>query len=316
MTNGKLRLGGFYRSLPMMAAEQQGFYERHGVEVEFGQVTSSTQQFQFLSDGQYDVVQTSPDNTANYRLNANNPIGKTVEAQGFIGLDYGMKLIVVARPEFDTVESLKDQAISVDALASGFAYVIYKILAEHGLERNHDYRVVSHGGVYDRFMALVVNDEDFAATLMSGGFETRAANLGFNLLDSVLDIANPYLGVWAAARADWLTANRQLAVHFIRAYQQATDWVFEPSNKDQCLEMLEAIPNTNQDLAEQLYEIQVTPGVGNVPDSSIDPRAVLNVLLIRQEFDGFEEPQDLEALVGPDTVLFDLSYREEALGSV
>ena len=312
MSNRKIRVGGFYRSLPMMAAEQRGFYEKHDVEVEFGQVTSSTQQFQYLSDGEYDVVQTSPDNTANYRLNADNPIGAKVDAQGFIGLDYGMKLIVVARPQFATVEDLKGETVSVDAPASGFAYVLYRILAQHGLERDQDYSIVSHGGVYDRYVALVVNDEDFAATLMSGGFETRAANQGFNLLDSVLDIADPYLGVWAAARTDWLKGNHDLVVDFIGAYQAATDWVFDPANKESCLDMLEAIPNTSRDLARQLFEIQVTPGVGNVPDSSIDPEAVRNVLRLREMYNGFEDPQDLDALVGPDTDLFDLSYREEA----
>ena len=314
MTDRKIKLGAFYRSLPMMAADQEGFYEQHDLDVEVGQVTSSTQQFEYLGDGRYDVVQTSPDNTANYRLNSGNPIGKRVDAQGFIGLDYGMKLIVVARPEYEKVEDLKGQRVSVDALASGFAYVLYRILAEHGLERDRDYEVVSHGGVYDRFIALVVNDEDFAATLMSGGFETRAANRGFNLLDSVLDIADPYLGVWAAARTQWLQENRGLVVDFIRAYQAATDWVFDTTNRDACVEMLEAIPNTSREIAEELYEIQVAPGVGNVPDSSIAPAAVRSVLELRQMYDGFEEPQDLDALVGPDTTLFDLSYRAEALG--
>ncbi|MPZ54875.1 MAG: PhnD/SsuA/transferrin family substrate-binding protein, partial [Acidimicrobiia bacterium] len=115
MSSRQIRLGAFYRSLPMLAADQHGFYEKHDVEVEFGQVRSSTQQFQYLSDGEYDVVQTSPDNTANYRLNAHNPIGRLVEAKGFMGMDYGMLLIVVARPEIGTVADLAGKTASVDA---------------------------------------------------------------------------------------------------------------------------------------------------------------------------------------------------------
>ncbi len=310
----KIRLGGFYRSLPMAAAETQGFYEKHGLEVEFGQVTSSTQQFQYLSDGQYDIVQTSPDNTANYRLNDHNPIDKRVEAQGFLGLDYGMYLVVVAQPDVGSVEDLRGRTISVDAFDSGFAYVIYRILANHGLERDRDYSVVSTGGVYDRYMAMVEHGADFAATLMSGGFETRAANRGFKLLESVHDISNPYLGVWAAARDEWLAANRDAAVRFVRAYLEGSAWVFDPANRDECLGMLQRIPNTPPALAEQLYDVQLKPGVGNIPGGVIDPEGVRNVLSLRVEFGGFEQPQDIEALTGPGTDLFDLSYLDAASG--
>lgn len=310
----RIRLGSFYRSLPMLAAEEKGFYADHQLEVEFDQVKSSTQQFQYLADGRYDVVQTSPDNTANYLLNENNPIGERVDAQGFLGLDYGMQLIVVARPDIGSIEDLAGTTISVDAPESGFAYVIYKILAKHGLERGRDYDIVSTGGVFDRYMAMVEGEADFAATLMSGGFETRAANRGFRLLDSVYEIADPYLGVWATARREWLADNEALTVDFISAYLEASAWVFDPSNRQECVAMLQQMPNTTPELADQLYELQLRPGVGNIPNGEIDPEGVRNVLALRQEFSGFEQSQDLDALVGPDSTLFDVRYLSRAAG--
>lgn len=298
-----IKLGAFYRSLPMMAAEQKGFYADRDVEIDYGQVSSSTQQFEYLRDGGYDVVQTSPDNTANYRLNERTALGGRLDAQGFLGLDYSMLLIVVAQPDVTSLEQLRGRNISVDAVASGFAYVIYEILERAGLERDRDYTVVSHGGVFDRYKAMVLDGEDIGATLMSGGFETRAARQGFNLLDSVHDIADPYLGVWAAARTDWLEANADLVGDMVDGYRAASAWVFDPANREECLDMLMALPNTPRDLAEDLYEIQLRPGVGNVPDGGIDPAAVRNVLAMRQRFGGFEEDQDLDALVGPDSTL-------------
>lgn len=306
----RIRLGGFYRSLPMTVAEEQGLYAARNLEVEFDQVSSSTQQFQYLSDGGYDVVQTSPDNTANYCLNRGNPIGQVVPAKGFLGLDHGMYLVVVAQPGFDSIEQLRGKTVAVDAPESGFAYVIYKILANHGLQRGADYDIVSTGGVYDRFVAMVEQGADFAATLMSGGFETRAADRGFVLLDSVHDIYDPYLGVWAAARDDWLEGNPDLATDFVAAYRQASDWVFDPLNRDACIEMLQRLPNTSSELAESLYRIQVTPGVGNIEGGVIDPVGVRNVLSLRDEFGGFEEPQDLDELVEPGGGLFELRFIE------
>src|SRR5690606_17412107 len=128
VNNRTIRLGGFYRSLPMLVAEEKGFYSRFDIEMEFGQVSSSTQQFEFLADGRYDIVQTSPDNTANYRLNDDNPIGRRVDARGFLGLDYGMLLVLVARPEIESIGDLRGEVVSVDAPASGFAFVVYEIL--------------------------------------------------------------------------------------------------------------------------------------------------------------------------------------------
>lgn len=309
---GRIRLGCFYRSLPMIAAEQLGFYNEGGVDVDHQQVTSSTQQFEYLRDDRYDVVQTSPDNVANYRYNDGNPIGTRIDGQGFMGMDYGMLLAVVTRPGIASIEALRGGTVSVDAPASGFAYVLYKILARHGLRRGEDYAVVSTGGVADRYRGLLETD-DFDATLLSGGFETRAKNAGYVLLDSVHDIADPYLGVWAAAKSTWLRTNADLAAAFIAAYRRATRWCFDPANREACLELLMQAPRTPRSLAEQLYEIQLREGVGNVPDASIDPAGVLSVLKLREEFDGFEEPPDLNAIAETDGDLYDLSYHRAAV---
>jgi ABC-type nitrate/sulfonate/bicarbonate transport system substrate-binding protein len=307
-----IRLGGFYRSLPMVVADEEGYNEARDVRVEFAQVSSSIQQFQSLADGGYDIVQTSPDNSANYWLNRGNPIGQIVDAPGFLGLDYGMYLVIVAQPEIESVEQLAGTTISVDAPESGFAYVIYKILANHGLQRGADYDIVTNGGVYSRYVAMVVDKADFAATLMSGGFETRAASQGYRLLESVHDIYDPYLGVWAAGRREWLDENRDLVVDFVSAYREGSAWIFDPANEEVCIDLLTRIPDTSRDLARQLYQIQVRPKVGNIPDGTIDPAGVRNVLSLRAESAGFEDAQDIDDLVGPGTGLFDLTFLEES----
>lgn len=311
---GQIRFGCFYRSLPMMVAEQQGFYAKHGVDVDYQQVTSSTQQFEYLRDDRYDAVQTSPDNVANYRYNRGNPIATRVDAQGFMGMDYGMLLAVVARPGIGSIEDLRGGTVSVDAPDSGFAYVLYKIVARAGLRRGEDYAVVSTGGVADRYRSLMETD-DFDATLLSGGFETRAKNAGYALLDSVYDIADPYLGAWAAAKSSWLRENAELAAAFIAAYRKAVRWCFDPANREACLDRLMQAPQTPRSLAEQLYQIQLRPGVGNVPDAGIPPDGVLNVLRLREELGGFEDRHDLDALAGPDGDLYDLAYHRAAVAT-
>jgi ABC-type nitrate/sulfonate/bicarbonate transport system substrate-binding protein len=307
----QITMGVFYQSLPMMVAAQKGFNAQHGLAVDYQKVSSSIQQAEYLRDGQYDTVQTSPDNVANYRLNENNPVGEIIPARAFMGMDYGMYLVVAARPGTGSIGELRGKKLAVDAPASGFAYVLYKILRAHGLERDEDYEVVAVGGVADRYTALL-NDE-FDATLLSGGFETRAANAGYQLLDSVYDIASPYLGVVGAAKDSWQEANRDVVVRLIRAYRDATAWCVDPGNRDEAVDLLAALPNTDRPLAEQLYDVQLRPGVGIVPDAGIDPAALATVMAMRAEFDGFEKPQDVDQLATEEGGIFTLQYYEEAL---
>ena len=308
--DASITMGVFYRSLPLVVADEKGFYAEYGLRVDHQQVTSSVQQFDDLRAGRYDCVQTSPDNVANYRFNAGNPLGERIEAQAFMGLDNGMYLVLAARKGIDAVEALRGKTLAVDAPASGFAYVLYKLMRRHGLERGTDYEVVSTGGVADRYQRLLAGE--FDATLLSGGFETRAKAQGFSLLDSVADIADPYLGVVGAATERWLQEKRDVAVRLVRALLAATGWVLDPANRDEAVGFLQRMPNTDRALAEELFNIQLRPGTGIVADAGIDAEGLRNVLALRKEFGGFEDDVDVAALAGPGSGLYDLSHREAA----
>src|SRR5919106_2413639 len=307
-----IRMGIFYQSLPMMAAQELGAYEREDLQVEYQKVSSSIQQFESLRDDRYDVVQTSPDNVANYRLNEGNPVGGRIASVGFLGMDYGMNLTLVVRPEIEEAGQIKGRTVSVDAPFSGFAYVLYKILRRAGLEREVDYEVVPTGGVADRYTALLAGE--FDGTLLSGGFETRAVSQGYRILGSVYDIASPYVGVMACGKDQWLDGNTEDTIRFIRASHAATRWCLDPANRDDAVAMLTRLPNTDEVLAGQLYDVQLRDGIGVIRDLGIDRTGIRNVLELRRDFDGFESEPDLNALARPGGGLYDLRLLEQALG--
>jgi ABC-type nitrate/sulfonate/bicarbonate transport system substrate-binding protein len=306
-----LRVGVFSRTLPMLAAQSKGFLVRENLTVSYLQVQSSTQQFTSLRDGQYDIINTAIDNVVNYRLNNSNPIGARLDVQSFMGTDYGTGLSLVSKPEFATFESLRGRRLGVDAPDSGFAYVLYKMLREHGLERGRDYEVVIIGGVAARYNALLAGTID--ATLLSGGFEVRAANAGYASLELVTDVANPYMSGVSAARQSWMEQNRDVVVRFVRANYAATQWSIDPANREEAVALLMTQPNTSRALAEQLYDEQLDEEMGLIPDLSIDRLGLFNVLKLREEFGGFEAPQNLHRLTTPSSGLYDLSYLRAAL---
>lgn len=294
MQPATVNLGLFGQSLALTAAQDQGFFDRQGLTVRFHQVLSSTQQFQALASGEYDLAQTSVDNVINYRLNERTPLGGVFAARAIAALDYGLGLRLVARQGIATVADLRGATIAVDAEASGFAYVLYSILTAHGLQRGTEYALTALGGVFHRYQGLLSGATD--GTLLSNGYEVRAAFAGHTALDPVAAVANPYLGSVLAASEPWLAAHGEVATRFLRAYLGALRWVFDSANAAACVALIGRQSATPPDLAARLFSQQVAPGVGLIPDGVIRPEALAGVLALRQRYGGFEREQDLARL--------------------
>ncbi|HEX6302470.1 MAG TPA: hypothetical protein VF148_18625 [Acidimicrobiia bacterium] len=86
--------------------------------------------------------------------------------------------------------------------------------------------MVPVGGVSQRFQRLLSGDAGSDATLLSGGFETRG-QLQLPHPGSVREVADPYVGAWAAATGRWLSEDGPRAAAFAAAYQEATAWCFD-----------------------------------------------------------------------------------------
>jgi len=306
-----LHVGFFGRTLPMIAAQAKGFFAAEGLTVNFLQIASSTQAFADLRDGRYDLALTSVDNVVNYRLNAGNPLGATLDVKGFFGVDYSNWLTLAGRTGIGSPADFRGKTLAVDAPASGFAYVLYEILSRHGLSPGVDYQVVSIGGGAQRFQALIAGTVD--GTLLNNGFEIRAQAAGRPLFETVFDVADPYQGSVGAAMTAWLTAHPDEAVRFVRAFHAATRWSFDPPNREEAIGLLMTQPNTPRALAERLYQAQLTPLRGLSPDLSIDRRGLLSVLQLRERWAGFEQPQNLRRLSRPGGGVYTLRYWHRAL---
>lgn len=311
-----VRIGVFNRTLPALAGAAQGFFAEQNLTVQYLQVSSSSQQFTALRNGEYDLIHSATDNWANYRLNPSNATGSTFDVQGVIGIDYAQNLALVGKRQITRLEDLRGKTLGVDVANSGFAYVAYKMLADVGLEKDEDYRVVEVGGNPIRYGKLIdPANTEFDATLLNAGFETRAANQGFPIIKTVQEEIQPYFGAFAGGRESWMTQHRSEVVRYIAAYLKASQWAFDPANKEAALALLMAQPNTPRPLAEQLYALQLEANVGLIQDLGVDRLGLYNVLALRAEFDGYDTPlkrRDLVRLSRPAGGLYTLDYLKEA----
>jgi ABC-type nitrate/sulfonate/bicarbonate transport system substrate-binding protein len=303
-----VRLGLFARTLPILVGPVQGFYAQENLDVQYLQVSGSKQQFEFLRDGKYDVISTSHDNVVTYRLNTSNPLGTLMDCKVFLSTVYGLNLSLMAKPVYTSLNDLRGKVLAVDSPISGFAFVLYHMLRQAGLERERDYKLLAVGGTSTRYAKLIAGE--FDGTLLTYGFELQAAARGFRNVQSVQKLIDPYYIEAFAARTDWLNQNEGVAVRLCRAYQKTAAWTLGPRNREEALRILMGQPDTTRALAEQIYAVQTTPGVGFVPDGKTDQHAMYNMLKLREDFGGFDRPQNIRTLATPAGDIYTNKYAQ------
>jgi hypothetical protein len=131
--------------------------------------------------------------------------------------DAGSRGVVRGRYRSPEGFGLCGALIAVDDTDSGFALLLYELLARAGMVRGLDYRVVAFGGTPRRFEGLV--DGDFDATMLNAGFDLRAADRGCFVVRTVSDVLPDYIATVLAALPRWLE-KESAARPFLRAWDR------------------------------------------------------------------------------------------------
>ncbi len=316
MPEATVRLGFFSTNLPLEAAFSRGFFDEENLTVTTTQVTTSIDMFQSVAAGTMDIAMTSADNPVNYRLNVDNPVnngGEPLDVQMIFGDHLGLGLALVSQPDLTTFESLRGKTCGVDAPVSGFAFVLYQMLLDNGLERDADYAVTQAGGTPIRLAAMRAGEID--CTLLNADSIVRAREEGFNVLATIDDVAVPYLGGTGAAHQTWLKDNSDVAIRFIRAYIRGELWIEDPDNRQAVIDLI-TDEETPAALAEKIYEAAVDDPTGIISKAAFDVEGLFNVIALREAWDGLEQRQDLESLASPMSGLFELKYYDKAVRDV
>ena len=217
--------GGF--NLPTWAAERQGFFEQNGVRVVLTATPSSTFQMQGLAEGRFDIAMTAFDNVIAYQEGQGEAkIPDKPDMFAFMGSDNGF-LSVVGGKGVKTFTDLKGRKLSVDALTTGFAFVLRELLAKNGIVES-DVTFERAGGVVQRFQELMKGTH--AATVVLTPFDLLATSKGHVQLARADEHLGAYLGVVGAARRSWARQNEQALVGFIRAYHAGVSFLYDPAN--------------------------------------------------------------------------------------
>ena len=272
--------GGF--NLPAWAAERQGFFEANGVRVSFTPTPSSTFQMQGLAEGRFDIAMTAFDNVVAYQEGQGEAqIPAEPDMFAFMGSDNGF-LSVMGGKGVQRFADLKGRKVSVDALTTGFAFVLRELLAKNGIAES-EVTFERAGGLIERFPGLL--NGTHAATVVLTPFDLIAQAKGHVQLARAGEQLGAYLGVVGAARRSWAREHADALAGFIRAYRQGVDFLYE--NRDIAEALLVAnMRSMTPALARQSLGVLLNEKSGFFKDVRLDPQGMRTVLALRSKFAG------------------------------
>src|SRR5262250_2322998 len=124
----------------LYVAQERGQFEKNGIRVTVQATPGSVAQMTGLAEGKFDIAMTAVDNIVAYvEGQGEAPIGPQPEFFAFMGSDTGFLSLVTASG-VKTIADLKGRTLSVDALTTGYAFVLLDILRRSGLN-DGDYAI-------------------------------------------------------------------------------------------------------------------------------------------------------------------------------
>lgn len=291
-------------ALPIWMAADRGYFEKEGIIVEFQQARGSASQYQGLMAGTLQVFTTLMENIVAYAQGQGEvKIDPPPDAFVFMGGQLGNQKLM-ARPGIRTIAELRGATLAASGIRTGNAFVLYALLAEHGLERDRDYKVVAVGSGPVTFASL--EKAGAVAALMTAPNDTQARERGFNELADSATALGGYQSSVYTARHSWARSHRAELVGFIRALVAGHRAVF--ADKAGALATLrQRLPSISQTDAESLYAALTSDQCGLNRDGQIEERHIRAVIALNERFSAERHPS------AKPYDFYELSYLEEAL---
>ena len=290
MAQDLIRIGLFNRDAAIIAAVEKGFLKQENIKVAINTVTDSPTLLRNLIKGNYDLILNNADNVIAWAEGQGEDPQKN-DFVIFLGGSQGVDQKLVVTSAINNYQDLKGKVLAADAVTTGYAVVAMAILKKNGLEWKRDYTVTSFGNTGARADAMSRGD---AAAAMMSMPEEDIKKRGFKVLTEAKDHVKNYARGLGATRREWANKNEDLVVRFNRAMIRATDWLQDPKNKDEAVQMLLVENKGNNGRAEAMYANTISPTMGLTPRSRIDMAGIRTVIDLR-EVAGLMKPGEVKA---------------------
>jgi ABC-type nitrate/sulfonate/bicarbonate transport system substrate-binding protein len=267
---------------PYWVAQEKGLFAKEGVETTLDITPNSVELARNLHGGRYDLALSSIDNVVAYNEGQGEAdLGGPTDFVALFGVDNGL-LSLMAAPDIGAFADLKSKTLSVDALTTGFAFVLRELLARNGVAEA-DGKIVRVGGGAQRLEALLKKEQD--ATILNAPLDLVAEARGYKRLARAGEVLGAYQGIVGAVRRDNGERRRKDLEAFIRAFHGGVAWLGDPANKEEAIALLVArLKGMERPGAERAYAVLLDPKQGIYRDLKIDREGVRTVLQLRSKY--------------------------------
>ena len=280
-TVNMITFGGGY-SLPAWVAQGQGFFAKHGIEVNITHTPNSVFLMKNLIEGKFDLTVTAMDNLVAYQEGQGEAeYTGSCDLVAFMGVDDSFQSLM-ASPDIKSVADLRGKKIAVDALTTGYAFILREMIARAGMT-DADVTYERTGGGPMRLRAML--DGNYAAGLLATPLDKIAADQGFTRLGTARELLGRYQGRTGFAQRAWIKNNQAAVIGFMRGYRDAMDWLYDRNNRAAAADLLMANDTSvTAELARLSLDILLDDKGGFWRDLALDLEGIRTVLALRTRF--------------------------------
>lgn len=273
----------------MIVARELGLFPREGLsEPEYVSTRSSTEQFRDLVSGDIDVAATAADNAIAAQLRG-DPV------RIFHVADIGLDQFAVAGRGVSTWGDVRGRAIGVDSSSSGYAYILYRMLADHGIATTA-VEIVELGGPESRYAALA--DGSVAVGMLNPFLAERARRAGLTVLGAGAERFPDYPNLVFAATEARLAADPSGFAAYTRAIDEAVRWIGDERNAEEAIRLIGDARGLDPVAARELYTDEQRLRRVAAPDGAGVRRSLAVVAGLREEFTGESLAPEVFATAG------------------
>jgi ABC-type nitrate/sulfonate/bicarbonate transport system substrate-binding protein len=164
---------------------------------------------------------------------------------------------LIVQPEVRDYADLRGKAIAVSTPKDGAAVVLRLMLRAKGLS-DADTDFASVGTTPNRYTALKTRVAEGA--IMTQPLDFVALDEGYKLLGRSTDVLSHFMFMSIAANRTWARDHRPELVRYMRGLGAAVEWLYDPANKDEAIDILARRTNTERSAAARTYGVFIEEG--------------------------------------------------------
>jgi ABC-type nitrate/sulfonate/bicarbonate transport system substrate-binding protein len=254
---------------PHAVATAKGFYAEKNIKVEELRTASSPALLQAVSSGSVEAGLSLGDLVIR-AIDQGAPIIMTGAIMG------KSTLRLVGGPGINSIKDLNGQNVTAGAVEGGTASLLRFMLKRAGVDPRA-VKMMSVAASGDRLVAL--ENGQVRGALLTAPFDGLAVRKNMKILDSY---AEPYQTTPLIVNTNWSSRNRAAAEGLTQALRKASDWIYDPANRKEAIQLLADYTKSDFGICEDAYEFLILKQKAIGEGLQVTAASLENILAIDQ----------------------------------